>query len=629
MEKTNLEKLLSLEKNFRNRGQSQNCLETCLKIIKEIESDSASSQYSILSKILLHKNQSLCVIFGIYKEIIKNTNLLKDKDSEKLYLTLLEQSLNKNKTEDNIYKEHQRNILQLFLRSDLNYKQIENEIMKINILNDNNINSPNINTSVIASNGNILRNSLGQSDISNEGKSMIELKTVDSQIKSSEKKNFKINSNLPYIIISINATLNSDQLIAIIKKIFKDSKYKQIHFIQKNQSEMGFVFEKSQNKFFNFCCCGKKNIIQLSVSILLIEKLNLRSENKYERKISIRSIQGPENLIEIMIVSFIKQILPKLTKLQILKKSKTLSSYNFEDYISGYFKKQKIFLFKSKNIVYDENTLSYSLSEDHKDLCLIDVEKEDVFKSYDVYKILSQDSYSLGKSVNEFLNKFKDKYSSHKELSPRNIKTKEIMNELTEEIAECLQTFLNSFNLSENINDNNEKENLREIIEQYIFNKVYYLMMEIYQKKYFEEDKLFKEKQKEINQNTSVDELFKFLEIKKKFRGTDLIPFKISIELLNKLEFEQIPKKKFEILTQSNLELRNTILDISKGKLELDSMDDELPIIIYIATQIKTNYIIAQLNFIDDYLKCTLKDDLFQNKMITNLLSSITYISNK
>ena len=32
---------------------------------------------------------------------------------------------------------------------------------------------------------------------------------------------------------------------------------------------------------------------------------------------------------------------------------------------------------------------------------------------------------------------------------------------------------------------------------------------------------------------------------------------------------------------------------------------------------------------IDDYIKCTLRDELIQNKMVTNLLSSLNYVSDK
>ena len=67
-------------------------------------------------------------------------------------------------------------------------------------------------------------------------------------------------------------------------------------------------------------------------------------------------------------------------------------------------------------------------------------------------------------------------------------------------------------------------------------------------------------------------------------------------------------------------------MDYTSGKEELVSMDDELPIVIYITTQLNIKNLFAELNMIDDYIKCTMRDDLVQNKMVTNLLSGLLYI---
>ena len=80
---------------------------------------------------------------------------------------------------------------------------------------------------------------------------------------------------------------------------------------------------------------------------------------------------------------------------------------------------------------------------------------------------------------------------------------------------------------------------------------------------------------------------------------------------------------------KASLELRNCILDYTNGKYELDSMDDELPIIIYIVTQLNVNNLFAEIYMVDDYLKCSLRDETIQNKMIFNLLGSLLYISSK
>ena len=68
-------------------------------------------------------------------------------------------------------------------------------------------------------------------------------------------------------------------------------------------------------------------------------------------------------------------------------------------------------------------------------------------------------------------------------------------------------------------------------------------------------------------------------------------------------------------------------MEYTDGKFELESMDDELPIIIFITTQVKVNNLLAELNMVDDYIKCSMRDNLVQNKMVTNLLSSLIYLS--
>ena len=80
-------------------------------------------------------------------------------------------------------------------------------------------------------------------------------------------------------------------------------------------------------------------------------------------------------------------------------------------------------------------------------------------------------------------------------------------------------------------------------------------------------------------------------------------------------------------MTQASLEIRNCVLDNTNCKYELDSMDDELPIVIYISTQLNVENLFAELYMIDDYVKLSLRDKLVQNKMVTNLLSSLFYIS--
>ncbi len=128
-----------------------------------------------------------------------------------------------------------------------------------------------------------------------------------------------------------------------------------------------------------------------------------------------------------------------------------------------------------------------------------------------------------------------------------------------------------------------------------------------------------------------------YLEIRPKFRCLEeyeafnesqlCLPFKSTIDYINKIEYEQNPKSKFDTLIEAGLELRNTILGCHGGKNELNSMDDELPIFIYCTTQINIKNAPAEYHMIEDYLKFA-SAELDESKVVTNVMSSVTFIIN-
>ena len=106
-----------------------------------------------------------------------------------------------------------------------------------------------------------------------------------------------------------------------------------------------------------------------------------------------------------------------------------------------------------------------------------------------------------------------------------------------------------------------------------------------------------------------------------------MFTFKSTIDYINKIEYEQNPKSKFDTLIEAGLELRNTILGCHGGKNELNSMDDELPIFIYCTTQINIKNAPAEYHMVEDYLKYA-SAELDESKVVTNVMSSITFIVN-
>ena len=244
-------------------------------------------------------------------------------------------------------------------------------------------------------------------------------------------------------------------------------------------------------------------------------------------------------------------------------------------------------------------------------------------KYFQIFKILSNAEYGLGKRIAEFVEEFKKMYNPPIK-NAENIDTRSIMMKIIKLFEFETSNLNTSFN-----NKNNEFDTNYIMIasEQYIFNKIYFILFNVYCEKYKEQNEEIIKIQKEINDKYKPLEICNKLQVNSIYLGEEQDPFRSVINIINQIQFEKFLYKKFEILTHASLEIRKCILDYSEGKFELESMDDELPIIIFISTQVKVDNFIAELNMLDDYIKCSMRDNLIQNKMCTNLLSSLLYLS--
>ena len=238
---------------------------------------------------------------------------------------------------------------------------------------------------------------------------------------------------------------------------------------------------------------------------------------------------------------------------------------------------------------------------------------------------MSKGEYELGKSIKLFIEQFKKKYQSMTITQINTIDTKNIMMEVVKILELCTNTLNSSYNNYDY--NNNDITYFSLASEQFLFNKIYYIIYDIYDKKYQKLNNDFLLIQKEINEKLNIHEILQKIGVKTKFISEDSIPYKSVIDIVNMIPLEKSIKKKFEILTKGSLEIRTYILEQTNGKYELDSMDDELPIIIYIATQVKVPNLFAELKIVEEYIRTILRDDLIQNKMVTNLYSSLMFIS--
>ena len=169
------------------------------------------------------------------------------------------------------------------------------------------------------------------------------------------------------------------------------------------------------------------------------------------------------------------------------------------------------------------------------------------------------------------------------------------------DIIKIIENTTNTLNCNYNVDNVNYNSNFyNTATEQFIFNKIYYYLYEIYDTKYKKCNEEFLLVKKDINEKLQIKDILSNLNIEKKYLSNEPVPFKLVIEKANTIPLEKCLKNKFKILTQCSLEIRSCILEYTGGKHELESMDDELPIIIYLVTQINVGNLFAELNMIDD-----------------------------
>ena len=667
----NLKDLFEREKEFRKNNNYYACYLISLKILDEIQSKDESTKFDIISKIFLYPNQSNFVKLSLINKIIQNTSIINNKTIKKKYYQLLIESFSKGK--DKEFKEQINKIKNLYEKSELNnFTEIDEYIG--NIVSDTFYKS---NVSIDSMNANITGDSslihlslkspdlIDESSINKPQNSLEDIKSENistsqdiSYLNSSDnKKNVEIkkllrkynaNNKLPMIILSVSANLNSNQFLNLLNENFEKNNFYNICTIKNTDRDNFKIYEyQSKNCFkniFSTICKNNNSKIQFQVMTILKRDennfnmgINSFLNDSYERKITIKTIKGNQNNVIKSIIKILNNYCLYVEKIQIIKQSKCFLKYNLDQSLKKIVNNQKskkytkIYSSLSTNEDLDFNkNKKKSLDKALGENTLVEKTNDNANKIYELYRIFSNKDYGLGKTISEFIENFKKEYNytdkEKENINVNEIDTKKAMMQIVIICEESTNTLNSTFNYDDQ-NLNNKPIFFSNASEQFIINKIYPVLYNIYNIKYKENNEIYLQKKKELNEKLTIKEICDRIEIKPELRGNENIPFKYVIDIINKISFEKSLKKKFEVITQASLEIRNCILDYTDCKKELDSMDDELPIIIYISSQLNVANLFAELYMIDDYIRLSLRDKLVQNKMVTNLISSLLYIS--
>ena len=447
------------------------------------------------------------------------------------------------------------------------------------------------------------------------------------------------NNNLPWILVNIDMTYSNKQMLQKMIEAFRqigtsviDNTITQNSFI---------VIKKNNNIIQNLCSIFFRPSNNPKIQVIL-----RFLENQYNRLVEIKSLQGYHLENESLIINYLKKCIPFSKSIKIIRFSPGYFEAIDDELQKGYMEyldKQGKNL-KSSNImsinkynrkkIANKNVNNNSGSFIEENSNMLQKINKNATNYYEIYKILSQDNYDVGRAMTAFINEFKIK---NEYIEKNYMRLPEQMKEIIETINICDDIFSNYFNMGKTFRLNHEiAKQSKTAIDNFIFNKLYYQLYALYNRKYQKENEEFLYKKKIIIENYTIEEIMDFLEIKPEFRclqtyensgnSSLCLPFKSTIDNMNKIEYEQNPNIKFNTLIEAGLELRNTVLGNNNGKSDLNSMDDELPIFIYCSTQINTKNAPAEYHMIEDYIKYS-NINLDESKVLTNSIGAILYIS--
>ena len=686
-----LQDLIKSQEEFRKQKDDNKCISIFKEIIELIKNLNDNNKFDIISKLFLFEDQTNYTKLFIFNDLLKNNLFIKSKSSKRKYYQLLIDSFNNNKTNDHseqvtklkeLYDKSDLNNfeeLDMYIELFIAEKDIKNNVdnfndditdrelvfefdkpkkskknninsIEIQINNDevkksdtnNNNNNDIILISPIQTKFNSHNTKMNIEEINNYISEDIIIDPNSANIDKFALKKYKPNPSLPMIILSVSANLNSFQFLMLINQTFKKFNYVNISTIKDTEFDNLRIYEYKPKNCFNyiteiFKTKGKCIYNQFHVySSLKRDENNFTGginsvlKDSYERKIAIKSIKGVESNLVNFLIRFLKSFCQNIERIKVIKQSSCFDKYALDNILYEIIikeKKSKINmkskLINLKNKIRHRNYKKIK-NEDESYIGLNkSVTTTTTMKYFEIFKILSNPGYGLGKKIADFVEEFKKRYNPPIK-NAESIDTRSIMMKIIKLFEFETSNLNTSFN-----NQNNEYDTNYIMVasEQYIFNKIYFLLFNIYCEKYKKQNEKIIKIQQEINNKYKTIEICNKLQVNSIYLGKEQEPFKSVVNIIEQIQFEKFLHKKFEILTQASLEIRKCILEYTDGRFELESMDDELPIIIFISTQVKVDNFIAELNMLDDYIKCSMRDNLVQNKMITNLLSSLLYLT--
>ena len=215
------------------------------------------------------------------------------------------------------------------------------------------------------------------------------------------------NSNVPWILINIEMSLNDVEMKLKMMEIIK---LMGMAIIDGSIKDNSFQFIKRQKNIIkNFCSTifnkkGEASEFQVSIQFM---------KDKYNRLVEIKSLKGNNYINETTIINYLRKLIKLSKSMKIVRVS---SGYflNLENILDKDFnEKEKIDKNKNDNSILlnnsQRNLINGSNTYIEENISMLELINKQATSFYEIYKILSQENYSVGKDLSIFINEFKIK----------------------------------------------------------------------------------------------------------------------------------------------------------------------------------------------------------------------------
>lgn len=164
----------------------------------------------------------------------------------------------------------------------------------------------------------------------------------------------------------------------------------------------------------------------------------------------------------------------------------------------------------------------------------------------------------------------------------------------------------------------------RSVIEKKIYSKIYPRLLEHYKELCAGIDQKFEQKRSKLTGMTSAD-LLKVLQVPSKFLLTGVNePYEDAKVVLRRFNRLKTPVDKINCLIAAVACMKACVVEYWKGGVEIQAMDDELPVLMFLLLTCEIRNPSAELTILSHYVSGRLENE---GRIILNFNSAVSYLS--